>query len=72
MHIAPKELFLSKVKVDRAPAQEALTVYYDSIMAPFKKDVLKSVTTLQSFLMFPWFLIVMVIYLMTEKTLNTQ
>lgn len=47
MHIAPQELFLSKVK-DRGPAQEALTVYYDSIMAPFKKDVLKAVTTLQS------------------------
>lgn len=47
MHIAPNELFLSKVK-DRTPAQEALTVYYDSIMAPFKKDVLKSVATLKS------------------------
>lgn len=47
MHVAPSEMLLSKVS-DKASAQEALTVYYDSIMAPFKNDCLKAVKTLQS------------------------
>ncbi len=47
MHVAPEEILLSKVS-DKASAQEALTVYYDSIMAPFKKDCLKAVKTLES------------------------
>lgn len=47
MHVAPQEILLSKMS-DKTSAQEALTVYYDSIMAPFKKDCLKAVKTLES------------------------
>lgn len=47
MHVAPKEMLLSKMS-DKKSAQEALTVYYDSIMAPFKSDCLKAVKTLES------------------------
>lgn len=46
MHLAPEQLFLSKEK-DKNLAEEALSVYYDAIMAPFKGDCLKAVQTLQ-------------------------
>lgn len=47
MHVSPPQLFLSK-EPNKPAAQEALTVYYDAIMAPFKGDCLKAVKTLQS------------------------
>lgn len=47
MHVSPAQLWLSK-EPNKAFAQEALTVYYDSIMAPFKGDCLKAVKTLQN------------------------
>lgn len=47
MHVSPPQLFLSKEK-NKAAAEEALTVYYDAIMSPFKGDCLKAVKTLES------------------------
>ncbi|HZJ89463.1 MAG TPA: FprA family A-type flavoprotein [Bacilli bacterium] len=46
MHIAPENLFLSKEK-NKDLALEALTVYYEAIMAPFKGDVLRAVNVLK-------------------------
>lgn len=47
MHISPDQLFLSKEN-NKHLAAEALKVYYEAIMAPFKGDVLKAVKILQS------------------------
>lgn len=47
MHVSPSQLFLSK-EPNKEFAEEALTVYYEAIMAPFKGDCLKAVKTLES------------------------
>ena len=47
MHIAPATMLLSEEK-NKSLALEALTVYYEAIMAPFKSDVLRAVNVLKS------------------------